>query len=81
MLEIGEPVNVWVFFKKSTVQPLVFFWKGREIKIDSIDLVHSSKIGSTLLYHYSVSAQGNFYRLVFDLGRLKWFLEAVEESD
>ncbi len=80
MLDLQEPVNVWVFFKGALIQPYLIIWKNRKIKIDSINLVHTSKEGDALLYHFSLSAGGNFYRLGFDTKRLKWFLEAVEED-
>lgn len=81
MIDLLEPINVWVFFKGALIQPYLMFWKDRKIKIDAINLVHTSKDGSSLYYHFSVSASGNFYRLRFDTKNLKWFLEAVEESD
>lgn len=80
MTELTEPINVWTFFKGSTVQPYLFIWRGRSIKIDAVNLVHTTKNGSSLNYHFSVSSKGNFYRLKFDLGKLKWFIEAVEEE-
>lgn len=80
MLEISEPVNVWVFFKGSSIQPWCFFWKSRQIKVDKINLVHTSKDGESTFYHFSISSGGNFYRLKFDLSKLKWFLEAVDED-
>lgn len=80
MLEILEPVNVWVFFKGNLIQPHSFFWRGRQIKIDKINLVHTSKNGASPLYYFSVSAGGNFYRLKFDTNKLTWILEAVEEG-
>lgn len=81
MVEILEPINVWVYFKNTQIQPFMFFWKGRQIKIETINLVHSSKEGSATLYHFSISAGGNFYRLRFDTVTLKWFIEAVEEDE
>jgi hypothetical protein len=81
MLEIAEPVNVWVFFKGSSIEPWCFFWKNRQIKIDKVNLVHTSKEGSNTFYYFSLSSKGNFYRLKFDTKNLKWFLEAVDESD
>ncbi len=80
MLEIQEAINVWVFFEKSLIKPYSFFWRERLIKIDQINLVHTSKSGSSVFYHFSVSANGNFYRITLDLGKVKWFLEAVEEE-
>jgi len=58
----------------------LFFWHGRKIKIDKINLVHTSKNGSSVFYHFSVSGGGNFYRLKFDVSKMRWFLEAVEEE-
>lgn len=80
MLEIQEPINVWVLFKGSQIQPYYFFWHGRQIKVEKINLVHTSKNGARLFYHFSVSSGGNFYRLKFDTQKLKWFLEAVEDE-
>lgn len=80
MLEIQESVNVWVFFKNNAIEPFVFFWKERKIKIDKINLVHTSKSGTSVFYHFSVSAGNNFYRLKFDTHKLKWTLEMVEED-
>ena len=80
MIELLEPINVWVFFKGTSIQPYLMFWKNRRIKIDSINLVHTSKEGNAVYYHFSVSAGGNFYRLRFDTKNLKWFLEQVEEN-
>ena len=80
MLEIKEPINVWVFFKGSLVQPWCFFWRKRQIKIDKINLVHSSKDGNSLYLHFSVSSGGNFYKLRFSTNKLTWVLEATEEG-
>lgn len=81
MVEILEPIDVWVLFKENKIQPYYFFWHGRQIKVEKINLVHTSKNGSNTFYHFSVSSGGNFYRLKFDTVRLEWFLEAVEEGD
>lgn len=80
MLEIQEPINVWVLFKESKIQPYYFFWHGRQIKVEKINLVHTSKNGAHLFYHFSVSSGGNFYRLGFDTSKLTWLLEAVESD-
>lgn len=80
MLEIQESIDVWVLFSKNHIQPSVFFWHGRQIKINKINLVHTSKNGGTTFHHFSVSSGGNFYRLTLDQGKLSWILEAVEEE-
>ena len=80
MLEISESVDVWVLFSKNKIQPVSFFWHGRQIKIEKINLVHTSKEGSNKFYHFSISSGGNFYRLKFDTTKLNWYLEAVESD-
>lgn len=80
MVDIFEPVNVWVLFKENTIQPYLLIWRSRQIKIDKINLIHTSKNGGNLFYHFSVSSGSNFYRLRFDISKLKWFLEMVEEG-
>ena len=79
-MQILEPVDVWVFFKQNKPQPYLFFWRQRPIKINNINLVHASHEGSSIFYHFSVSSDSNFYRLLFNTTSLKWFLEAAEEG-
>lgn len=81
MLDLQEFIDVFVLFRKNTIQPSYFIWNGRQIKIDKINLVHTSKDGLTTFYHFSISSNGNFYRLRFDTKKLNWILEAVDEDD
>jgi hypothetical protein len=81
MVEVLEPINVWVFFKQNLIQPYLFFWKKRAIKVDKINLAHTSKDGSSVFYHFSVSSGNNFYRLRFDSKNLKWHLEAIDSDE
>ncbi|EKD90954.1 MAG: hypothetical protein ACD_30C00054G0001 [uncultured bacterium] len=80
MLELSESINVWALFEKASVRPFVFIWNNRKIKIETINFVHTTHEGSALIYHFSVSAGGNFYKLGFDCSNLKWILEAVEDD-
>ena len=80
MLEIQEPIDVWVLFSKNKIQPHTILWHGRKIKVDKINLVHTSQEGSSIFYHFSVSSGGNFYRLKFDTNKLKWSLEMMDEG-
>lgn len=81
MTQLSDPINVWAFFKKGGITPYVFFWNKRRITIDKINLVHQSKGREGVMFHFSVMAEGNFYRLGFDSVSLKWFLEAVEDQE
>ncbi|MCL5784159.1 MAG: hypothetical protein M1142_02285 [Patescibacteria group bacterium] len=80
MVEILEPINVWVFFKSNFIQPYLFFWKDRQIKVDKVNLIHTSRNGASLFYHFSLSSGSNFYQISFDSYKLRWFLEKVEEG-
>ncbi len=80
MIEILEPINVLVFFNKNLIQPTLFFWRGRQIKVEKINLIHTSKEGTNTFYHFSISSGGNFYRLRFDVSKLSWNLEGVESD-
>jgi hypothetical protein len=80
MVDIGEPVKVLAYFKNYSMQPYIFFWKDRQIKVDKVNLVHTSRDGGKVFYHFSLSSEGNFYRLKFDPVKMGWFLEAVEEE-
>lgn len=80
MLEINEPVNVWVLFKGNSIEPWCFFWKKRQIKVDKINLVHTTKQGNSIKYHFSVSSGGNFYELAMQLPGCAWHLLALEDE-
>lgn len=80
MLEINEPIEVSVLFKSNFIQPACFWWRSREIKVDQINLVHATKFSSSVFYHFSISAENNFYQLKFDVANMKWILEAVEDG-
>ena len=80
MTSINEQVNVAAFFKGSKLLPYLFFWRGRRIKIDEINLVHNAKAGDATLHYFSVSSGGSFFRLKFDQKELRWELEQVEEG-
>lgn len=81
MLQLLEPIQVWAFFEKGIIKPHIFFWNKRQIKVEKINLVHTTRNGDHLDYHFSISSGGNFYRLGFSPNELKWFLEGVEESE
>lgn len=81
MFVANEPINVWVLFKGREILPHLFFWRQRRIKVETINLVHTSQDKGSLIYHFSISSAGNFYRLKFVLKDLKWFIEEVEESE
>lgn len=81
MTDVFEPIRVWVLFEGIKIEPYIFFWRDRKIKIESINMVHTSKSEGGVLYHFSVSSGGNYYRLLFNINKTKWLLEQVEEAN
>lgn len=79
MTDLYEPIRVWVLFETNKIEPFIFFWRDRKITIEEINMVHTSKSEGTTLYHFSVSSGGNYYRLQFNIAKMKWVLEQVEE--
>lgn len=80
MVDIGEPIKVLAFFKDHSIKPYIFFWNGRQIKVEKVNLIHTSRDGGKLFYHFSLSSGDNFYRISFDPVKMGWLLEAVEEE-
>lgn len=81
MTDLFEPINVWVYFSKGAIEPFIFFWRGRKLKVEKINLVHTSRDGTNTFYHFSITSGGNFYRLRFEIPKLKWILEQIEEEE
>lgn len=74
---INENIDVIALFEQGRIKPLYFKWRNRKYKIKKVNLVHSSKKGSAVLYHFSVSDESNNYTLCFDSKDLSWELSEI----
>ena len=79
---IGEPISVIVSFGgfPNKMRPVRFRWSGRVFDIKEITYHWVSKEGTRVLHHFSVTAGGSLYELVFDSQRLLWSLERIETN-
>lgn len=75
--EIKEQVVAIVVFKNGHALPYSFSWRGRKYQVDNINLEHLEQRGNTLLFCFSVTADGNTYELSFDNQNLIWTLEKI----
>lgn len=75
--EIGELIEAIVIFKNGKLLPQSFIWKERKYLVEQVNLEHQKKQGTSTLFCYSVSAQGNSYELSFDNVNLIWKLERL----
>lgn len=74
---IHEPIQVFAEFTEKGPKPYLFKWKNRSYKITAVNFIHTSKEGSKSLFHFSVSADTNTYKLTFDPATLVWTLDEI----
>jgi hypothetical protein len=74
---IHEAVKVAGIFSLSQFKPIWFKWQNRVLKVDQITLVSDYKQGLVKSKLYSVIAEGNLYRLDFNLITHDWILKSV----
>jgi len=80
--QINEIIEVFVNFKKDNIVPKFFIWRRKMYKIGKVHLVHISKNGSQILYHFSVTddCNLNYFQLAFNTCTLTWILEILYYS-
>lgn len=74
---INEPIEVVASFKKNEVVPRFFSWRHKIYKVAQVHLVHTSKIGNQILYHFSVTDKANYFQLTFNPFTLSWALATL----
>jgi len=74
---LNEQITVLAKFKNGVVTPLLFKLQNRTYKIESIDLKYRYREGNVDFYSYSVSAQGNSYKITYNARELTWKLEEI----
>ncbi|OGE87963.1 MAG: hypothetical protein A3J07_02265 [Candidatus Doudnabacteria bacterium RIFCSPLOWO2_02_FULL_49_13] len=75
MLEqINQPIEVAAHFGLHQVRPLKFVWRGREYRVQKVNLTWSRWEGRTKFYYFAVSDNANYYKLQFNSESLAWTL-------
>ncbi len=78
MTKIGEPVQVAMLFRGKDVQPNAFLWNGHRYGVEQIYLVHKTRFGEVLRWHFTVATSGGAVaKLTFDTLSLAWQLEEM----
>ena len=77
LLDVNEPVEVAVVFKKNQALPTLIRWNNRKYKVKTIDMTHQIFDGDTRIHYFSVSDSFNFFKLAFNTKNLSWILEQV----
>lgn len=71
---IMEPIDVIAKFSGGKIRPLLFLWRKRKYKIESVKLAYSAKDGHDRIYYFSVYDGINAFKLAFRLSKMSWTL-------
>ncbi|HTL39202.1 MAG TPA: hypothetical protein VL306_00080 [Methylomirabilota bacterium] len=75
MLEsINEPIEVMALFKLKHTMPNRFWWQGKEIVIQKINLAYSKREGRNKFYFFAVTDGANYFKLQLNAESLTWTL-------
>lgn len=76
--EIGDPVDVIVYFRDGRMQPIKFRWKERIYRVERVNGEWASDEGQTRFYHFSVMTTGpDVYELTYNSQSRLWELARV----
>ena len=75
--KINEKIDVLVDFSKNKAKPLYFRWGKKRYWVKKINLIHVSKEKGRKFYHFSVSDNANYFKLIFDAEDMIWRLTEV----
>ncbi|OGY42407.1 MAG: hypothetical protein A2Y82_04670 [Candidatus Buchananbacteria bacterium RBG_13_36_9] len=75
--KLNEQIEVITKFTKQGAQPAVFKYAGKKWVVEKINLVYEKKTGDGKLVYFSVTSQGNYFKLVFETNNLKWRIGEV----
>jgi len=79
MTKIDQLVQVATLFRGTEVKPGAFLWNGRRYEVEHIYLVHKTRLGDVLIWHFTVGTSGGAVaKLLFDTASLHWQLESLE---
>ena len=75
MLKVGEAVRVGAIFGvDGSIRPVWFDWRRRKHEVREITYTWHERQGTATAIHFTVTAGGALYELVFDGGRQNWTL-------
>lgn len=78
MTKVGESVQVAMLFREREVRPNAFLWNGHRYEVEHIYLVHKTRVGEALHWHFTVATTGGgTAKLTFDTLSLAWNLEEI----
>ena len=74
---IDEKIEVLAKFSQGDLTPLLFRYRDRVYKIESVDLKYDLQNGDIISRTFCVTSSGNSYKLSFHNREMNWYLEEV----
>ncbi len=78
--EIGEKVEVTVYFRRGKAFPRMFIWKGEVHKVEKVTYHWEERRGEEIVHYFGVKEGNNLYYLSFSSSTLLWRLIKVWEE-
>jgi hypothetical protein len=76
-LTIHETIQVAGVYAQAKFQPTAFVWSGKKWNISEVTAIVNQRDGGVELRHYSVVANQQVCRLLFNRDAEKWWLEEI----
>ena len=77
LIKTKKETDIVVIFADNQIHPYIFKWSDKKYKVEKINLIYEKKLGNDKLVYFSVTAEGNYFKLVFNTENLKWYIEEV----
>jgi len=74
---LDEPIRVVASFDGPKVRLHSFEWRERIYQVEAVNLFYIERDAKKSLYHFTVTAAGNDYDIVFNPTNLSWKLREV----
>ena len=77
IIKAKEKTDVVAIFKNHQAIPYSFYWAGKKFIVETINLRYQKRVGDGKCCYFSVTAEDNYFKLVFDTNNLEWWVEEV----
>lgn len=74
---LSEKIDCLVLFKAGKAFPQVFFWKGKEYKVEKITYAWQERSGREIISYFSLSTGADLYQVSFNNTSLGWRLDKI----
>ena len=72
--EINDPIEVGAVFRKGSLEPVWFVWRGRKYPVQRVTFRWKGRSGESWLHSFSVFDGTNTFELIYDSKLLRWRL-------